>query len=341
MKRKQITSLLVLALVWLFSCGFDSIGQEVNVGVGSIVDSLTVTHIEKMKVMEEWGSRCMADVTEYVTIRQEANAEAEAVGRLSKGDGADIIERGEEWTLISSGDCQGYVSNEYLAFDEEAKAIAERDCGFVATITADALKIRSEASENSKTLDLIAKGKKIDVISQGDEWITVKYNDKEAYISADYATVAFEVGEAKTMKEIREEEAAAEAARKKAELQKRYDAVKTHGNEVEVLAALIQMEAGSEPYEGQLAVGAVVMNRVRSSRYPNNIADVIFAAGQFPPAHSAKFQSILANGPKASCMQAAQEAINGVSNVGSFTRFKSARSSVSGDSIVIGGHRFY
>lgn len=107
-----------------------------------------------------------------------------------------------------------------------------------------------------------------------------------------------------------------------------------------LLAALIQAEGGNQPYEGQVAIGAVVMNRVRSGRYGSTIADVIYAPGQF---------SVVSNGtilrytssPKASCVQAAQEAINGYTNVGGFTHFKNARSSVSSDHIVIGNHVFY
>ena len=110
--------------------------------------------------------------------------------------------------------------------------------------------------------------------------------------------------------------------------------------ELDMLTAMIYCEARGESYEGQLAVGAVVMNRVRNGRYPNTIADVIYAPGQFPYA-AAKIHEVMARGVKASCLQAAQEAINGASNVGSFTHFKSARSAVAGAHIVIGGHVFY
>ena len=142
------------------------------------------------------------------------------------------------------------------------------------------------------------------------------------------------------MEEIRAAEAAAEEARRKEALKKQYEAVRASGNEVQLLGALIQLEAGNQPYEGQLAVGAVVMNRVRSGRYPNNIADVIYAPGQFPYA-STKVHEVMARGVKASCLQAAQEAINGRSNVGTYTHFKSSRNSVSSPHIVIGGHVFY
>ena len=338
MKKKQMASLLILGMIWLTSCGFISWGDAANAGIADVVEAMTIEDFETLEIMEEWGNLCMANVKDYVTIRSEANGESEAVGRLYKGGAAEVLERGEEWTKVVSGDCEGYISNAYLAFGVDAKAVADRDCSLVATVTADGLKVRAEATEDSKTRDLLGKGEKADVISESDGWLKIKYDDGEAYIKAEYTEVAAEVLEAQTMEQIREAEA--EAARKKAALKKQYEAVKASGNEVQVLGALIQIESGNQPYEGQLAVGAAVMNRVRSGRYPNTIADVIYAPGQFPYA-SSKIHEVMAHGVKKSCLQAAQEAINGASNIGSFTHFKSARSGVSGSHIVIGNHVFY
>lgn len=340
MKRTQIAGLFVLALVWLGTCGFVSWGDAASAGIADVVEPMTSEDFEKLVVMQEWENLCMPNVKEYVTIRSEASEESEAVGRLYKGGAAEVIEQGEAWTKVISGDCEGYISNEYLEFGVDARAIAERDCNFVATIVADTLKIRAEASEDSKTRDLIGLGEKVNILGEENGWLQIEYGEESAYIKAEYATVEFEVGEAQTMEQIRAAEEAAEAARKKAELKKQYEAVSASGNEVQLLGALIQLEAGNQPYEGQLAVGAVVMNRVRSGRYPATIADVIFAPGQFPYA-STRVYGVMNSGVKSSCLQAAQEAINGASNVGSFTHFKSARSSVSGASIVIGGHVFY
>lgn len=340
MRKMRISSLLVLMLVWLSTCGFISLGDTANAGIANVVEPMTSEDFETYEDLETWQNVCMPNVKEYVTIRREANETSECVGRLYKGGAAQVVEKGEAWTKVVSGDCEGYIFNEYLEFELDAKAIAERDCSFVATITADTLKVRAEASEDAKTRDLIGLGEKINVLEDQGEWLKVEYGEDGAYIKADYATIEFEIGEAQTMEQIRAAEEAAEAARKKAELKKNYEAVKASGNEVQLLGALIQLESGNQPYEGQLAVGAVVMNRVRSGRYPNTIADVIYAPGQFPYA-STKVHEVMAKGVKASCLQAAQEAINGVSNVGSFTHFKSARSSVNGASIVIGGHVFY
>ena len=106
-----------------------------------------------------------------------------------------------------------------------------------------------------------------------------------------------------------------------------------------LLAALIQCEAGEEPYEGQVAVGAVVMNRVRSGAYPNTVKGVIYASGQFTPAGSGQVGRVVASGKiKASCLQAAQEAMAGSTPVGTATHFRRAGSR---EGIVIGHHVFW
>ena len=106
-----------------------------------------------------------------------------------------------------------------------------------------------------------------------------------------------------------------------------------------LLAALIQCEGGEEPYEGQVAVGAVVMNRVRSGAYPNTVKGLIYASGQFTPAGSGQVGRVVASGKiKASCLQAAQEAMAGSTPVGTATHFRRAGSR---EGIVIGHHVFW
>lgn len=340
MKKMRIAGLLFLALVWMNTCGFVSLGENTTAGISSVVENLTKEDFERLETLEQWGDLCMPDVEKYVAIRREPSTDSEEIGRLYKGGAATVVERGESWTFVSSGECEGYISNEYLVFGTDAKEIAKEDCSFVATVTADTLKVRAEASEDSKTKDLIGLGEKVNVLSDDGEWLNIEYGKDGAYIKKEYTTVEFEIGEAQTMEQIRAAEAAAKAAQEKAEMKKQYKAVAASGDDVQLLGALIQLEAGNQPYEGQLAVGAVVMNRVRSGRYPNTIADVIFAPGQFPAA-SKRVYDRMAKGVKSSCLQAAQEAINGASNIGGFKHFKSSRSSVNGANIVIAGHVFY
>ncbi len=85
-------------------------------------------------------------------------------------------------------------------------------------------------------------------------------------------------------------------------------------------------------------MGAVVMNPVRSGAYPSTLYGVIYASGQFSPAGSGKVDARIAKGVKSSCLKAATEALNGVSNVGSATHFRRTGSHAG---IEIGGHVFW
>ena len=60
-----------------------------------------------------WDSKLMPDVEDYLNIRVEASNEAELAVKLYKDSVADILEAGEEWTKISSGNVEGYVKNEF------------------------------------------------------------------------------------------------------------------------------------------------------------------------------------------------------------------------------------
>ena len=107
-----------------------------------------------------------------------------------------------------------------------------------------------------------------------------------------------------------------------------------------LLANLIYCEAGGEPYEGQLAVGAVVINRVLSSVYPDTVVGVIYQNKQFSPVASGRLALALAEGKATeSCYKAADAAMSGVTNVGNCVYFRTPVEGLTG--IRIGGHIFY
>lgn len=96
--------------------------------------------------------------------------------------------------------------------------------------------------------------------------------------------------------------------------------------EKELLASLIFCEAGNQPYEGQVAVGAVVMNRVRSGQFPDTVRDVIYESGQFTPAMTGWLDSVLSrNGYTDSAMQAAEDALSGSNPVGNCLYFSTGK----------------
>jgi uncharacterized protein YgiM (DUF1202 family) len=292
---------------------------------------------------DEWADKAMANVEDYLYIRSEANESSEAIAKLRKGDVATLVDVFDGWYEVESGNAHGFVSADYCVTGIEAYELAMDVCNTYATTDVAGLRIRGEASEDSKILKVVPQGTKLTVNSDEevvDGWVAVTSGDTTGYVKSDYVNVDMVTGEAITLEEEAEAKAAAEEAARKAKEQAAAaaaanQAVIDSATDVSLVAAIIQIEAGNEPYEGQVAVGAVVMNRVRSGAYANSVSGVIFARGQFA---TSRMSSVLAKGPKASCVQAAQEAIAGNDPTGGLTHFRRAGSK---EGLIIGNHVFY
>ena len=107
-------------------------------------------------------------------------------------------------------------------------------------------------------------------------------------------------------------------------------------SDLDLLAAIIWCEAGNQSYDGMVAVGQVVMNRVASPSYPNTISEVLNQPGQFTPASSGTLQSALASGVNSTCYQAAQDAMNGAAPVPGYPMYFNTHSG----SYQLGAHYF-
>ena len=83
----------------------------------------------------------------------------------------------------------------------------------------------------------------------------------------------------------------------------------TNSNDVNLLARLVYGEARGEPYEGQVAIGAVILNRVKDSRFPNTIAGVIYQSGAFTAVADGQINQAMED--EATVMKAARDAMNG------------------------------
>lgn len=328
----------------------DTAVQAENAASDTETDVSTETAGSEQTEEEEiWQNRLMADVNDYLYVRASADADAEIVGKLYKGDVAEIQEEGSGWTHVASGNVDGYVNNDYCVTGTEALAYAQQNFDTEAEVLTNGLRIRSEADENASVITAVSEGTTLKVdsgVETDDQWIAVVYGGTTRYVSADYVTTSLALGEGITIEEeqaelarIAEEEAAKKAAQVTEVTTVQNAAVEATVDDVTLLAAIIQCEAGNEVYEGQLAVGAVVMNRVRSGGYPGTVHDVIYQKSQFPPAGAGSVANVAAKGPKQSCLQAAQEALNGTDNTGGATCFRRASSGHAG--VVIGNHVFY
>lgn len=305
-----------------------------------------IAPIHAMDEKDMESTLVMAKVNQYVNIRKEPNQDSEKVGVLYKDCGGDILQRQDSWTKIQSGDVTGWVSDDYLYFGEEAQKEAKEVGILTAYSETETLRVRKEASLDSGVLGLLAMGEAVEAIEEDGDWVSINYEGETGYVAAEYVKVEFDLDTAESVEAIQAREAAEKeaaraqaAAEREATRKQQKEAVLTSASELNILAALVQCEAGGESYEGQLAVASVVMNRVRCGAYPNTITDVIYASGQFSPANSTKMSNLALSGNiKASCLQAAQEAINGNCNIGDALHFRRAGNK---DGIIIGNHVFW
>ncbi|MBO6215670.1 MAG: SH3 domain-containing protein, partial [Lachnospiraceae bacterium] len=305
---------------------------------------------EAPAVDPEWTDKLMTTADDYVNVRTEASTESSLEGKLRRGDVAEITESVDGWYSITSGNLSGYVRADYVVAGEEAKSLAQDICVTYVKSSTGGLRVRSSASEDGDVMTALGEGEKLEYAPESDTvegWTAVKYGDSVGYVKSEYASVYLATGTGIT---VEEESAALEAAKAEetaeAEAQQASNTVATVQNtpvaasydDVTLLAALIQCEAGYEPYEGQLAVGAVVVNRLHSG-YGGSIYDVIYARGQFSPAGSGSVAAVAAAGPRSSCIQAANEALSGIDNTGGAKNFRPTSSGHSG--VVIGNQVFW
>ena len=354
MSRRNLSKFIISSLVFAASLlsGKAALNVSANPldgargGASGVLNSYNASEVIDNTIKElgivfpdefDYDDLVMVDIRNYVNVRSEATVDSEKMGVMYKDCGGVLLEEGEEWSLLKSGELIGWVENEYLLFGEDAKEMAA-DVGMTfAVVNTASLRVHTEGSLDSEVLTVVPKNEILEVVDQTTPgWVYVDYGDIDGYVAAEYVDISFEVDAGETMAQIRAREAAEAEARR----HQNYGEYMTGADDMLLLAALIQCEAGGEPYEGQVAVGAVVMNRVRSAAYPNTIHGVIYASGQFTPAMSGRVNQVYNSGNiKQSCILAAQEALSGVSNVGDFTHFRTNNGAHTG--IAIGHHIFY
>ena len=86
-------------------------------------------------------------------------------------------------------------------------------------------------------------------------------------------------------------------------------AATSHTSDIQLMARAINGEARGEPYEGQVAVGAVILNRVKDSRFPNSISGVIYQSGAFTAVADGQINAPIDEG--STVYKAAQDAMHG------------------------------
>ena len=317
------------------------------------------------------------DAKDMLDIHAEANTASAVIGQVMEDGHVAILAKYNDWVQIQAGEIAGWVPAENLVeteiSNEEAVAaneqvIAERtgetaseDEFFAeeevqqdetAALQAEA----SEAAQNEiEEVQAAEEAARIEAEAQAkaaaeeaariEAEAQAKAAEEAAQLEAEAQAKAAAEEAARIEAEAQVKAAAEEAARIEAEAQQAALAAQTaqtaaiSAEELKLLANIIYCEAGSESYVGKVAVGNVIMNRVKSASQPNTITEVVYAKGQFSPVRNGSLQRALSSDKAdAACYQAAIEALAGAQPVGGklFFRRNNGRSGQ-----VIGHHVFY
>ena len=320
-------------------------------GVGTVLDPNDFTVDEPEKQQEELNiyqkfeaeqarmetELAMANVQNALNVRAQANEKSEKVGFLYKDCGGTILEQENGWTKIKSGNVIGWAKDEYLVFGEDAEKMAEDVGNWIVKLNSEAVRVRMEPNEEAETICYLAKDDAVDFIEiVNDEWVSIDYEGAIGYVRTEYIQINFHIDEGETIEVVRARER--EAAERKRIANR--GAVSADADETRLLAALIYCEAGNQPYEGKLAVGSVIVNRVNSPKFGNTIQSVLYAPFQFSPVASGRFAIVLARGANAECTRAANEVLNGHITIAALY-FHVYDSTVDKGGTIIGDHVFY
>ena len=254
-------------------------------------------------------------------VRQNPSLKAKRLGHVNKGNTLRYIDTvDDEWIAVEFNGETAYMAAQYVTINCMGPAEEQ--------ISQEQIVVLQDAETEQVAIQTVEETvtETVDETQQAPAEEAVVAYTEEVQVTEDNGDESADGGSDEGI--VLEEEAVPLAAE-----------IVEDSYEVKLLAALIQCEAGGECYEGQLAVGAVVMNRVADPRFPETIAEVIYQPGQFTPVKHGKVDRVLESGNiYESCLEAAREAVSGASNVGTATRF---RRGTRADGIVIQHHVFY
>lgn len=245
-----------------------------------------------------WSDKVAANVLTYANIREGADVSSQCIGRLPSGAVATVVGNDEGWLQVTSGEVNGYIREDLVVSGDEARNLYEAMYG------------AGDISAEAVTVDAEAEAAAAEAAAQASQ------------VSAE--AVQPEQGQAAEETEADSSQAAAQE-------------VSVSTSDLDLMAAIIECEAGGESYEGKVGVGAVIMNRIRSGEFPNTLSEVIYQSGQFEPTWTGKLSNVLSRGASEACYAAAQDVFSGANTIGDRLFFHAG----GGSGLTIGNQTFY
>ena len=182
-----------------------------SAGVGQILeadlaeeDYLAAAEEAKIerKAIYGFSNLGIANVSNYLNVREEPSEDGKLVGKMSKNSGCEVYDITDGWAHIKSGKVTGYVKAEFLLTGKEARDRADEVATDMAVCNSGGLRVREEPSTESPVITLVAEGEELEVVEQLDGWVKIMLDDEEAYVSSDYVDIAKKLDRAVTQTEL-------------------------------------------------------------------------------------------------------------------------------------------
>ena len=283
---------------------------------GWLKDDYLVFGDDIRPLAKELGLYIATVSTQTLHVREEASTDSAIVGLAAAEDYYPVLSQETGWVKIQlSVDTSGYVSSDYVTISVKP--------GRAISIEAEmaALEAARQAAEEAEQASRAAEEAQIAAAKSQAEANAAKGSSQTSGISGSSS----------------KKRTAAPAA-------KSSYVISASESDVYLLSACLAMEADGGSYESYLAVGSLIVNRVKSGKWGKSISSVIYADGQFPGATSGLLDKYLDRGPSSTATKAAKAALAGENQIGDYLYFTSTKSA-NYDSYssyqVVGGNCFY
>ncbi len=300
-------------------------GEWTKISSGTVTGYVKTEYIlkdkEAVKIANDYKVKIATVSEAEVRVREEGSTDSDVIyyATLNEAFPVNADLTNDQWINIRLADSTyGYISSEFVSVKEGfAEAIPVSRLEDLDRIKEDNLreKVKEEEASNSENSDNDSS-----------------YSESENTSSSDNSSSSDKSSSSSSSNEVSQDTTTEEAVN--VDVSDRY-----------LLAAIVYAESGGEPYEGQLAVANVVLNRLRTGYYGNTLSDVIYAPYQFSATSTSAFQNALTTGGSSTSLAAADAALAGTNNIGSLKNFRPTWyidvSTIEGSYTIINNHVFF
>ena len=188
--------------------------NQAQAGVSPVIEIGTT---EETADKEDFSGLMIAQVSNYVNIRDTASEEGEVVGKLYNNSAGEWLGAEGDWYKIKSGNVEGYVKSEFVVTGDAAVALAAEVGHRVAVVTTTTLKVRQDPSTEATVLGLVPIEDELTVVEETESWVKVSIEEGDGWVSKEFVDVSTEFVKAESKAEEEARLKKEETARKQAQ----------------------------------------------------------------------------------------------------------------------------